>query len=157
MTLNVANLDLMDFLHLVQQASSLNIVVAPNVHGSVTAALRDVPAQQALDSVLRANGLVGEHQGNVVTVMTLEDAKRRAGERLHLARVSLAAAPVTTCTYTLSYAHAGDAVALLRPFLSSRGRIAVNLRDNMLIVTDVPQALRAIGLLPEATDRGDCF
>jgi type II secretory pathway component HofQ len=156
-TLNVANLDLPDFLRLVQQASGLSIVTAPNVHGSVTAAFHDVPAQQALDSVLRANGLVGQRDGNVVTVVTLADATRQAQERLRLAQASLAAAPVTTCTYTLSYASASDAMVLLLPLLSSRGRIAVDLRNNMLIVTDLPQVLEKIGILPETSGRGECF
>jgi type IV pilus assembly protein PilQ len=156
-SLNVANLDLSDFLRLVQQAGGLNLVIAPGVRGSVTAVLQNVPVQQALDSVLQANGLIGVRQGNVVTVMTIEDARRRAGERLRLEQAAVAAAPVTTCTYTLSYAHASEAMTLLRPFLSSRGRITVDPRNNMLIVTDLPQVLENVGLLPVATDRGECF
>jgi type IV pilus assembly protein PilQ len=156
-TVNVANVDLTDFLRVIQQASGWSIVVAPGVHGTVTAALRDVPAEQALDAVLRANGLTSEREGNIVTILTLEEARRRAEERRRLAEARLAAAPVTTCTYTLNYAHASEAVSLLRPLLSSRGRIAVDVRNNMLIVTDLPEVLEKLGLYPAATDRGRCF
>ena len=154
---NLKDVPVADFLHLLQQASGLSMVVAPNVRGSVTAVFQDTPVEQALEAVLKANQLVGEREGSVVTIMTMEDAARRAEQRLRLAESRLMTAPVTTCTYRLSYAHAPEVVPLLQPLLSSRGRIAADLRNNMLIVTDIPQVLEEIGLFSDSSDRGHCF
>jgi hypothetical protein len=42
-----------------------NLVLAPGVNGSVTAELKDVPWDQALDVILKTNGLAAEIDGRI--------------------------------------------------------------------------------------------
>ena len=64
------------------EISGLNIVIDPAVQGTVDVALRDVPWDQALDIILRANKLGYIVDGTIVriaplTVLADEEAQRR--------------------------------------------------------------------------------
>ena len=55
--MNFKDLDLKDFFRLIHEISGLNVVLDPNVKGTLTIVLDDVPWDQALDIVLKNNGL----------------------------------------------------------------------------------------------------
>ena len=64
------------------EISGLNIVIDPTIQGTVDVALRDVPWDQALDIILRANKLGYSVDGTIVriappTVLAHEAAQRR--------------------------------------------------------------------------------
>ena len=64
------------------EISSLNIVIDPAVSGSVDVALKDVPWDQALDIILRANKLGYIVDGTIVRIAPLsvladEESQRR--------------------------------------------------------------------------------
>jgi type IV pilus assembly protein PilQ len=47
----------------------VNVVVADDVKGTITLRLRNVPWDQALDTILRAKGYRAEREGNIITVL----------------------------------------------------------------------------------------
>src|SRR5579863_1977993 len=51
-SVNLKDVDLKDFFRLIHEISGLNVVLDPNVHGTLTVVLDDVPWDQALDIVL---------------------------------------------------------------------------------------------------------
>ena len=53
--------------HLAQE-SQVNIVVAESIDGTVTTSLKDVPLWEALDAILRINGLVWTRKENIIYV-----------------------------------------------------------------------------------------
>ena len=57
-SLDFQGADLRAVLRSFAEISGLNMVIDPRVHGTVDVALRDVPWDQALDIILRANGSV---------------------------------------------------------------------------------------------------
>jgi type IV pilus assembly protein PilQ len=67
-SLDLKDADLRDVLHTFSQLTGLNIVVDPEVKGSVTVRLHDVPWDQALDLILRTNGFGDVLEGNVLRV-----------------------------------------------------------------------------------------
>lgn len=140
-SLDLKEVDLLDFFRLIHEISGLNIVVEPGVRGTLTLVLIDVPWDRALDVVLKNHGLVTELQNNLLRVMTRETAKKEQEARTQLAQAVQAAVPRRTVAYRLRYAHAADLAEILRRFLSPRGEIAVDERTNTLIISDVPAAL----------------
>jgi type IV pilus assembly protein PilQ len=56
-SLDLKDADLKDVLRTFAELTRLNIAIDPDVTGSVTVRLRDVPRDQALDLILRMNGL----------------------------------------------------------------------------------------------------
>jgi type IV pilus assembly protein PilQ len=71
-SVNLKDVDLKDFFRLIHEISGLNVVLDPNVKGTLTIVLDEVPWDQALDIVLQNNGLDKQLNGNV-----LRSAKRR--------------------------------------------------------------------------------
>src|SRR5262249_33217080 len=65
-SLDLKDADLRDVLHTFAEMTRLNIVVDPEVHGSVTVRLQDVPWDQALDLILRINGYAYVLEGNIL-------------------------------------------------------------------------------------------
>jgi len=67
-SLDLKDADLKDVLRTFAQLSRLNIAIDPEVKGTVTVRLHDVPWDQALDVILQVNGLGYVLEGNVLRV-----------------------------------------------------------------------------------------
>jgi type IV pilus assembly protein PilQ len=67
-SLDVKDADLRDILHTFSELTGLNMVIDPDVHGSVTVRLHDVPWDQALDLILRTNGCGYVIEGKILRV-----------------------------------------------------------------------------------------
>ena len=80
-SVNLKDVDLKDFFRLIHEISGLNVVLDPNVHGTLTVVLDDVPWDQALDIVLKNNDLARELEGNVLRIATVETLKHEADAR----------------------------------------------------------------------------
>lgn len=152
-SVNLKDVDLRDFFRLVHEISGLNIVVDPNVKGNLTIVLDDVPWDQALDIVLRNNGLEKQLDGNVLRIATRETVKKEAEQSRDLAKAQAEAADVITTTRQLNYAKADTLVATLKKFLSSRGDVLADSRSNTLIIRDIPSVLPVLDNLLRQLDR----
>jgi type IV pilus assembly protein PilQ len=152
-SVNLKNVDLKDFFRLVHEISGLNIVVDPNVSGSITMVLIDVPWDQALDIVLRNNRLGATLEGNVLRIAALGTLKREQQEQRELAQARAEAVDPVMVTRTLSYATGRDLENTLKRFLSSRGEIIRDDRTNTLIIRDIPQVIPDIDNLIEQLDK----
>jgi type IV pilus assembly protein PilQ len=69
-SLDLKDADLKDVLRTFAELTKLNIAIDPDVRGSVTLRLHDVPWDQALDVILRINGLGYVLEGNILRVGT---------------------------------------------------------------------------------------
>ena len=159
-SLNLKDVDLKDFFRLIHEISSLNILVDPNVTGSVTMVLDNVPWDQALEIVLKNNGLGKVLEGNVLRIAREDTliAEQEAANRLAAQR--LRATPLVTVFRPLNYATATDIAALFRTWsgggggggergsgagpLTERGSVEVDKRTNTLIISDVASQIPKI-------------
>ena len=78
-SLNLKDVDLKDFFRLIHEISGLNIILDPNVSGSVTLVLDSVPWDQALDIVLKNNRLGKVMEGNVLRIAKIGNSDGGAG------------------------------------------------------------------------------
>ncbi|HST53895.1 MAG TPA: type IV pilus secretin PilQ [Pyrinomonadaceae bacterium] len=117
--LNVVNADIRDILNYITEQYGVNFVVDSSVKQvPVTINVTDVPWNFALDSILKANRLGIEVNGNILRVATLEvlkdESKIRAEEeaaRAQLREAQLQNAPLVTEIIRLNYARAGGTLA----------------------------------------------
>jgi type IV pilus assembly protein PilQ len=152
-SVDLKDVDLRDFFRLIHEISGLNVVVDPNVKGSLTIDLDDVPWDQALDIVLKNNDLDKQLEGNVLRIATQATLRKEAEESRDLALAQAEAANVITTTRVLSYAKATALVETLKKFLSPRGDIIADDRSNTLIIRDIPSTLPVIDNLIRELDR----
>ena len=152
-SVNLKDVDLRDFFRLIHEISGLNVVLDPNVKGSLTIVLDDVPWDQALDIVLKNNDLDKQLDGNVLRIATRATLQKEAEESRDLAKAQAEAADVVTTTRVLSYAKATQLSGTLKQFLSSRGDIIADDRSNTLIIRDIPSTLPVLDNLIRQLDR----
>jgi type IV pilus assembly protein PilQ len=152
-SVDLRDVDLKDFFRLIHEISGLNVVLDPTVKGSVTLVLDQVPWDQALDIVMRNNGLTKELDGNVLRIATRDTMKKEAEDRQALAKAESDAIPTVTTTRVLSYAKAAEVSTTLRRFLSSRGDIFFDERSNTMIIRDIPSAVPPLDNLIRQLDR----
>jgi len=156
-SLNLKDVDLKDFFRLMHEVSGLNVVLDPNVAGVVTIVLDEVPWDQAMDVVLKNNGLEARAQGNVVRIARVSTLETEAKAQLAKAQAEQQrdelAIPTQTEPVTLGYAKAAALVTPLKRFLSPRGDIVPDPRTNTLIITDVPANIAKIRGLLSNLDR----
>ncbi len=152
-SVNLKDVDLKDFFRLIHEISGLNVVLDPNVKGTVTLVLDDVPWTQALDIVLRNNQLEKQMEGNVLRIATRDTVKREAEAQRDLAKAQAEAVDQVTTTRTLSYAKAAMIRDTLKRFLSSRGDILSDDRSNTIIIRDIPSVIPDLDNLIKQLDR----
>lgn len=152
-SVNLKDVDLKDFFRLIHEISGLNIVLDPNVHGTLTIVLDDVPWDQALDIVLKNNDLSRQLEGNVLRIATIETLKHEAENRHAQIDAEALAVDKVTITRFLSYAHAKDVLPTIKKFLSQRGDVVADERTNSLIVSDIPAVLPQIDRIIQQMDR----
>jgi type IV pilus assembly protein PilQ len=154
-SLDFQGADLRAVLRTFAEISALNIVIDPAVQGTVDVALRDVPWDQALDIILRANKLGYSVDGTIVRIAPNAVLKAEEDERKALLDSQNDASQLGTLQRQLSYAKGEDVAALLKSanVLTKRGQANVDPRTNTLIVRDVPSQFPEITTLIDGIDR----
>jgi type IV pilus secretin PilQ/predicted competence protein len=151
-SVNLKDVDLKDFFRLIHEISGLNIVLDPSVSGAVTIVLDEVPWDQAMEIVMRNNGLGKEVEGNVVRIAKLSTLEAEEKQRQALTVATQAAQPTVTTTRTLSYAKAADLVPTIKRFLTPRGDVIPDVRTNTLIIMDLPGVIPQVDRLIRSLD-----
>jgi type IV pilus assembly protein PilQ len=152
-SVNLKDVDLKDFFRLIHEISGLNVVLDPNVHGTLTIVLDDVPWDQALDIVLKNNELARELEGNVLRIATVETLKHEADSRRAQIESEALAVEKVSVTRFLSYAKAKDVIITVKKFLSQRGDVVSDDRTNAVIINDIPKVIPTIDRLLTQLDR----
>jgi type IV pilus assembly protein PilQ len=154
-TLDFQGADLRAVLRTFAEISQgLNIVIDPAIQGTVDVSLRDVPWDQALDIILRANKLGYSVEGNIVRIVPLSVLAQENEERRKLQEAQALAGELRVLTQPVSYAKASDLVQVItRSALSARGDVQVDSRTNTLIIRDLADRLTAAADLIARLDR----
>jgi type IV pilus assembly protein PilQ len=141
-----------EVLRLLADVGHVNIVTADSVTGSVTIRMRNVPWDQALDTVLQAKNLGMVRQGNMIRVALLSDLNKERELAIARRKSELQLAPIETRLIPVSYAEAKELHERAKDLLSPRGTMTVDERTNVLIVRDVAGNLAQIDELVHALD-----
>lgn len=137
-SLDFKDADILNVLRVLSLKSGVNIVAGPEVHGTVTIRLQDVPWQKALEVVLRTYGYVYEREQNIVRVTTKEN---------------LATEELITETFVLNYTTAAEVESAIKDILSERGRVKSVPRANTVLITDIPTNLYKISQVIKNLDQ----
>jgi type IV pilus assembly protein PilQ len=168
LSLSFQDIDVRAVLDILADFTGLNIVVSDSVSGSLTLRLNNVPWDQALDLVLKTQGLAMRRSGNVILVAPA--AELTAQERLELeSRSQLSElAPIRSEVFKIRYARAEDLAELIAgqelglvedegqtsgpQLLSARGLVISDERTNTLIIYETAERLADIRELIERLD-----
>ena len=151
-SLKIKDSDLKDVVLYLAEFAGLNVVFDPDVRGTVTVNLQDVPWDQTLDIILKQNKMGKTIEGNILRIAPIAVLTREDEDQRKLQDTKELAGPVIVKTITLSYSKAKDVAALLRSKISSRGEIIVDDRTNTLLLSEVRDKLELIEKLISIVD-----
>lgn len=153
--MSVRDADVVEVLRMFAQISGLNVVIQPGIRGTVTVELTNVPWDQALEQVLKINGLGFELEGNIMRIAPTQQLRQEAEERQRLEQAKALSVPLNTIIRRLSYANASSIASLLRSrggILSQRGTVIVDGRTNTMIIKELPEFMDAVIAIIETLD-----
>ncbi len=151
-SLDLQETDIDNALRIIAEVSNLNIIASEDVTGKVTLRLIDVPWDQALDVILKTNGLDKVQEGNVVRIAPVERLKNER-EALKQAREAEEQLEELDVKYLrVSYARAAELKPLVDSVVTERGLVSYDERTNQIIVRDTKRGLTNVAELVSKID-----
>ncbi len=151
-SLDLQDTDIDNALRIIAEVSNLNIITSDNVTGKVTLRLVDVPWDQALDVILKTNGLDKVQEGNVVRIAPLDKLRSEREALKEAQRADEDLQPLMVRYIRISYAKASEVKALVEAVLTERGTVAVDERTNQIIVKDIQKGVQNVVELVQKLD-----
>lgn len=151
-TLMVDDVPVAQVLQALAEQERKNMVISPDVSGSVSLHLTDVPWALALQTVAKSAGLVLRQEGAILHVQTAawqqEMMARQEDERAQ----QQATLPLENHNISLQYADAAELAKVGEKLLSAKGSITVDKRTNRLLLRDNTVALATLEKWVEQMD-----
>lgn len=139
-------------LRLIADVSGFNMVVGEGIKSKVTMKLVSVPWDQALDMILKMNGLGKIKQGNIIWIDSLANLAKQQNEEAQAKDAKAKAEELVDRVFYVRNIQATELMTSLRPYLSSRGLMQVSQGSNALIVRDTESKMGVMKQLVEGLD-----
>ena len=139
-SIDFRNTPIEDVIRVMAEQANVDIIKSPDVAGSVTATLTDVPLEEALNSILAAHEYGYVLTKNMIRIAPMAQITERA-ERL------------VNRIYRINYADVTGVEEALKKFISQRGSLSSNPGTSNIIVTDTETKIKAIDTFIEEIDR----
>ena len=145
-SLEFKDADVRDVINILSEVSGINFVIDPEVKGTVTIKLRNVPWRKALDVILKVSGLGMIDEGhNIIRIGPVDKINRELAKRARMKQVVEETAPVFTKIFELDYAKASEVKDLVKSMLTGKGKgVDVIERLNALLVKGTREELKKI-------------
>ncbi|MBI3356671.1 MAG: secretin and TonB N-terminal domain-containing protein, partial [Nitrospirae bacterium] len=151
-SLDFQQADITNILRLIAEVSGFNIVVGEGVKSKVTMKLVSVPWDQALDMLLKMNGLGMIRQGTIVWVDSLANLAKQQDEEARAKDSKTKAEELVDRVFYIRNLQAQELMQSLRTYLSPRGVMQFNQGSNALIVRETETKLAVVKQLVEGLD-----
>lgn len=152
LTLDLVDIPLVDFFRLMAEEGGINVVMDPEIRGTISIKVVKVPWDQILEAALTNNSLDKQIEGNLVRIAKKSTLQSEAKQREDLKKANVLAADVETRVKRLNYAKAGTFVPQLTEQKSVRGTVVVDERSNSLVLTDIPSFIDKMSKLIDSLD-----
>ncbi len=153
-SLDLQDADLITVMRLFAEVANLNIILAPDVKGKVTVRMVKIPWDQAMDIILRMNGLGYVLEENILRIASTSALTKESEDQLKSKESKKKAEDLVTRVVSINYAPAKTLEATLKKALSPRGDTVVDDRTNTIIIKDIARnmedALALIKMLDKA-------
>ena len=174
------NISVRGALQIIAEETGINFVISDSVAGDLTLRLKDVPWDQALETIMQIKGLAKREKNNVIWIAPAEEitAKERLVLESSLQMTELE--PLISDLIQINYARAEDIAELLKSvravgpnvqpsmfgsvsiaevqtetnsLLSDRGSVTVDARTNTLLIQDMAGKILEVRKLISELDR----
>ena len=151
-SLDFQQADISNVLRLIAEVSGLNMVVGEGVKSKVTMKLVSVPWDQALDMILKMNGLGKITQSNILWIDTLVNIAKQQNEEAQARDAKVKAEPLVDRVFYIRNLQATELMTSLRQYLSPRGLMQMSQGSNALVVRDTESQVGVLRQLIDGLD-----
>ncbi len=151
-SLDFQQADISNVLRLIAEVSGFNIVVGEGVKSKVTMKLVSVPWDQALDMILKMNGLGKIKQGNILWIDSLSNIAKQEDDEARAKDAKIKAEPLVDRVFYVRNLQAQELMTSLRQNLSARGTMQISQGTNALIVRDTESKMEVLKQLIDGLD-----
>ncbi len=151
-SLDFQQADISNVLRLIAEVSGFNMVVGEGVKSKVTMKLVSVPWDQALDMILKMNGLGKMRQGNILWIDSLANIAKQQNEEAQAKDAKVKAEELVDRVFYIRNLPAMELMTSLRQYISSRGLMQFSLGSNALIVRDTESKIAVMKQLVDGLD-----
>ncbi len=152
-SLDLQDADLINVMRLFAEVANLNIILAPDVKGKVTVRMVNVPWDQAMEIILKMNGLGYVREDKILRIGTTGALTKQAEEELKAKEAKKKAEDLITRIVPINYATAATIETTIKKSLSPRGDTVVDARTNTIIVKDIPKNVEDVVSLVKVLDK----
>ena len=152
-SLELQDADLINVMRLFAEVANLNIILAPDVKGRVTVRMVNIPWDQAMDIILKMNGLGYALEDNVLRIASIGALTKEAEDDLRAKEAKKKVEDLITRIIPINYSTASTVEGTVKKSLSPRGDIVTDARTNTLIIKDIPRNVDEIVSLIKLLDK----
>ncbi|MFC6670217.1 type IV pilus secretin PilQ [Marinobacterium aestuariivivens] len=144
--LNFQSVEIRSVLQIIAEVAEMNLVVGDEVGGNITLRLKNVPWDQALDLVLKTNGLAKREVGNVMLVGSASTIAERERAELEAQKQVEELAPLLTEFIQVDFRKASEMKTRVEEakLISERGFIMSDDETNVLMVRETAAQIEEI-------------
>ena len=151
-SLDFQQADISNVLRLIAEVSGFNMVVGEGVKSKVTMKMVSVPWDQALDMILKMNGLGKIRQGNILWIDSLANIAKQETEAAQAIDAKVRAETLVERVFYIRNLQATELMTSLRQYMSPRGLMQMSQGSNALIVRDTETQMGTIKQLIDGLD-----
>jgi type IV pilus assembly protein PilQ len=152
-SLDLQDADLINVMRLFAEVANLNIILAPDVKGKVTVRMVNIPWDQAMDIILKMNGLGYALEDNILRIASVGALTKEAEDDARSKEAKKKAEDLLTRVIPINYSTAGAIEGTVKKSLSPRGDIVTDARTNTLIIKDISRNIDEIVSLIKLLDK----
>lgn len=147
--------EIVPILRLFAEISGCNIFIHPDVKGRATMKFKDVPWNQALDTILKTFSLGKSIEANIIRIAPLSVFAKESEEAAKAQEAGIKAEPLMTKIFPISYAEVSVVESAVKnsKILTPRGSINVDKRTSTMLVKDVASVFPEIENLLASLDK----
>ncbi len=152
-SLDLQDADLINVMRLFAEVANLNIILSPEVKGRVTVRMVNIPWDQAMDIILKMNGLGYALEDNVLRIASVSALTKEAEDEMRSKEAKKKAEDLITRIVPVNYAKAGEIEPTIKKSLSLRGETVTDTRTNTLIIRDIARNVDEVVSLIKLLDK----
>ena len=152
-SLDLQDADLINVMRLFAEVANKNIIIAPDVKGKVTVRMVNIPWDQAMEIILKMNGLGYVLEDNVLRIASVTALTKEANEELQAKEAKKKAEDLITRIIPVNYSTALSMEPNIKKGLSARGETTVDARSNTIIIRDLVRNVDEVAALIKILDK----
>ena len=147
-SLHVIDAPVKQVLRFISEESGLNMVVGERVSGTVTLKLEDVPWDQALYTIFKVKSLGYTRDGNVITILPLDEIEKRTKKLKEISDRRKSLAPYVTKVIPISYGKMSEIAEKVKDFSTKGtdyvkpGQIIIHPESNTFVIIDTEEVIK---------------